>query len=1236
MPNSVGYITPGFDTTDNTFVIAGTSNANTSIAAALNHAPGSAYGYAQGSSANSYLHYAFAGGSVADGGFAMPAFSQVRAIQLICNAEYVPPGSVTMSSIIGSDPGVHTVSFVPSDGSTVFFGLSSTAAIYASSSGPWPSGGQLQTANSPIFDISSYGITAAFWNQTSYGYGQPGVPVLHVQTNLSAGAPTVNVYGLVQLAVYYNQQPVSVVNIGGSTGTFNIATLTPRVSWTYSDPEGDIQESFRVRVYDNTPTSVQTNVLYETRQYSAATNWTIPAGVLNNYNNYYIEVLVSDLGSGGRLTSQTITSTYVHVTTQVDPVLMPGFTPQFSPTNPQPAMVYNASSGVISNLNVASRINLFTQADASFSSGGTNSHGSWTISGATFGTNTWTATGATTIMTSPSVPVSYLSSGSVICGMICLKTNATSRRTATITFTGDMSTTPVTGYLNNTGFTKLFIWAPLPYTATASPNIQLQVSVAGQANGEIVTFKYASLTPNLLNVLENSSFELSPVLGTANSAGIFWSSNVSNFGSGYTVAGGSTLDQDAAIPFAAKALQITAPANTDTAGFSSAVQDGTSVLQYALHGRQMIASAAVNGWGTSSFRMGFTGGTQLPTVIDTVPANTGWTRESRFIDATSLPATSFEGFLIGVTPGTAGSGIVDNVSLEPVWAPTNLDFEVSGGATNPSLGTDPSGWFNECVQYPTAPGISAAIVSTAPYIGTKCMGVSSNGGTIPAVTSQYVTIGGWGSITLGWAYKIYTAGVGASSSIIIRFYDPAGNPLYYTDPMLGVVPYYQKTYTGVGGWINEPLFSITPPTGVSYMKVSLTQLGAGTTYYDALTIQPGVAVTLTETQSTFETGVDTSYWTGTGTTGVPVQSTPSTSYQGTKAMRVTSSGATISLGHTYLTGLSAGQTVYLSSYILSNSLSTIFSQVKFYDNSSTLLSTVNGTGIQTSTTVWQQYAVNAVAPANTVKAVVNVFATSASLTNQIYDVDRVTISVGQVGVQGPSPWLDGGWSQGMSTSATTPTYPVSMSLQRSYDSGATWNTLVRAPGRTIAAQLPVSGLQFDYTLSDYEYIPLLNGSPPASLWYRAVTQVAQSPSAGSTSLASPIRVIPLQPFNDWWLFDPNIPANNRKLQVKTFKASTTEEMTTFSGMGRTRRTVIGDTVQGDLIDLDLLSLAPLEMAALLTQINKQTVLVLRAPFGEQWFVRSIKRDRVRTWTGSYLANTLTTHSVQFQEVDPLL
>lgn len=142
-----------------------------------------------------------------------------------------------------------------------------------------------------------------------------------------AGTSTLRIAEL-YLDVLYNMPPTA-TGVGPS-GT--VTTTRPAVSWTYSDPEGDAQERYRVKVFSAaqygavgfdpntaTPTADSGEVV------SSATSWTCSVDLQNGVT-YRAFIAVSDVGSNGRYSAITTSGPYVQFTVDMPPPAVPELT----------------------------------------------------------------------------------------------------------------------------------------------------------------------------------------------------------------------------------------------------------------------------------------------------------------------------------------------------------------------------------------------------------------------------------------------------------------------------------------------------------------------------------------------------------------------------------------------------------------------------------------------------------------------------------------------------------------------------------------------------------------------------------------------------------------------------------------------------------------------------------------------------------------------------------------------
>jgi hypothetical protein len=135
--------------------------------------------------------------------------------------------------------------------------------------------------------------------------------------------PPIRLYR-VELDVLYNEQPV-VSNITPNGGSSTAQFL---VDWDYTDPEGDAQERWRVKVFDD-PLPAGFNPETSTARVdsgnayigaSTQTSWLIPKALPPG--GYWIAVKASDAGSNGRYSQWALTSVVLSGTPPASPKLL--------------------------------------------------------------------------------------------------------------------------------------------------------------------------------------------------------------------------------------------------------------------------------------------------------------------------------------------------------------------------------------------------------------------------------------------------------------------------------------------------------------------------------------------------------------------------------------------------------------------------------------------------------------------------------------------------------------------------------------------------------------------------------------------------------------------------------------------------------------------------------------------------------------------------------------------------
>lgn len=247
---------------------------------------------------------------------------------------------------------------------------------------------------------------------------------VYVHVKLASANPEVRFFAM-YLYVDYNQRPSALASL--SVGN----TPTPTISWTYTDPEGDTQQRYRILVFTQaqastvgfdinacvaTPTSVPSPTpAYDSGEIvSSATSFQIPAGALKPGVPYRVFTLVTDRagksftgggstnhygliqntvnvdGTGGLIAAgsangaQTTDATGqlqtkgLDFTPSAEPILTP-WVGTALPNTSNFANLLNAGTGVVGPILGHGRMNLLSFGDSSFeNSDGTTSVGDWT------------------------------------------------------------------------------------------------------------------------------------------------------------------------------------------------------------------------------------------------------------------------------------------------------------------------------------------------------------------------------------------------------------------------------------------------------------------------------------------------------------------------------------------------------------------------------------------------------------------------------------------------------------------------------------------------------------------------------------------------------------------------------------------------------------------------------------------------------------------------------------------
>jgi hypothetical protein len=174
--------------------------------------------------------------------------------------------------------------------------------------------------------------------------------VIGVQMSRSdTSAATVRVYEM-YLDVLYNEAPVAT-----PASAFTASTSRPTVTWTYSDPESDVQERYRVKIFDATtasaggfnPSTSSGAIADSGEVYSNVTSWACNVDLTNGVV-YRAFVFVADAGSSGRY-GIVSAATYQQITVTLTPPNAPIIVATADNTNGRIQLALSA----VNNLNPA-------------------------------------------------------------------------------------------------------------------------------------------------------------------------------------------------------------------------------------------------------------------------------------------------------------------------------------------------------------------------------------------------------------------------------------------------------------------------------------------------------------------------------------------------------------------------------------------------------------------------------------------------------------------------------------------------------------------------------------------------------------------------------------------------------------------------------------------------------------------------------------------------------------------
>lgn len=175
----------------------------------------------------------------------------------------------------------------------------------------------------PVTGVTTYTLGARTVSPSGAAWTQTDINNLALNvwatSNLSVSFAIYELYA----DLVYNEAPV----VSGVLPTTSQATSRPTVSWTYSDPELDAQERYRIKVYsaaqygaggfspDTSPATWDS-----TEVFSAATSAVIGTDLVNG-TTYRAYVRAADVGSGGRYSNWAYAQFAISVASPPTPAL---------------------------------------------------------------------------------------------------------------------------------------------------------------------------------------------------------------------------------------------------------------------------------------------------------------------------------------------------------------------------------------------------------------------------------------------------------------------------------------------------------------------------------------------------------------------------------------------------------------------------------------------------------------------------------------------------------------------------------------------------------------------------------------------------------------------------------------------------------------------------------------------------------------------------------------------------
>lgn len=458
--------------------------------------------------------------------------------------------------------------------------------------------------------------------------------------------------------VVYNEIPV----IAGTAPNANSTTTRPTFSWSYSDPDGDTQERWRVKVFtaaqiaaSGFDPNTSTPTVDTGEMFGSATSWTCTTDLQNGIA-YRAYIFVGDANSGGRYAPVTSAGPYAYTTIVIS-----------APAVPTLSVVTDAANKR-EVITVTDRQNILSANDATFET----SAGSWVNH---YGLDAASArlaygsavdgayvfdikSGATDFNYAKAGPYTYqFTAGRTYSGAISFRplTNARSVRCEIWWYDG--TGTPISSTVGPAVTSVSGAWTRAFVTGVAPANTAsawIFATVIGAPLAEHHYIDAATLVPYALNMASDPIFEVD-----TNADGLADDWGVYNFGSGTIVP-----SLDSTVVWAGVSSQKILFGGNTPSSWKGIDQAGIAVK----NGQVYTLSA----WLYASVAM--TGDLYTPygQVTWSIPANT-WTRVSGQITATA--DNSNIDFIVRAGTPTAGTFWVGHAQME-------LGSSVSGEVMN--------------------------------------------------------------------------------------------------------------------------------------------------------------------------------------------------------------------------------------------------------------------------------------------------------------------------------------------------------------------------------------------------------------------------------------------------------------------------------------------------------------------------------------------------------------------------